>query len=564
MKLYSPFAVLSLCAPAILASSMAAQAAEPQLFIKLTPVVEHGQAVALDVTEVYQLDGTLPPLTIAQTLGPLQHIDQRIHSIKVSDAAGAVMLEPTTTDIPDTLGKLPRAWKTNRATKGAVTVSYRADISRETTPGPTWELRSEPRGISAAGNTFLLLPQVTQPYQVKLSWDLTALGQGASAIDSLPFDGVALPQRIAATYYMAGQLHRYPANGDTKGPFRAASTADSNQFTQETLLTWAHDAYVKYSDFFGFPELPPFTVTFRSNPMISKSGTELPDALMVAANNDISLKEMTQILSHEMVHVYLHGLEGASWFQEGLAVMYENRAPYALGLTDSATYLQAVNNTLLTYYSNVRKDMDMQAATAAFWTDARARLQPYFRGALYFIVTDSRIRQASAGKHNLDQLLVDFLAQERAGKAVTAADWVALVRRYIGDAADSDYAAMQNGGFLVPEPEAFGRCFTREQVTMPLFELGFDISSLMQTPRVIHGLDPNSPAAKAGIREGDKVLKSVGLDEQQSKPSSPLTLLVERNGVPTPIAFVPTGKLTKGYQWRLKTDVSGKEAQCRE
>ncbi|QVK22287.1 hypothetical protein KHX94_12785 [Shewanella dokdonensis] len=133
-----------------------------------------------------------------------------------------------------------------------MTVSYRADISRETTPGPTWELRSEPRGISAAGNTFLLLPQVTQPYQVQLSWDLTALGQGASAIDSLPFDGVALPQRIAATYYMAGQLHRYPANGDTKGPFRAASTADSNQFTQETLLTWAHDAYVKYSDFFGF------------------------------------------------------------------------------------------------------------------------------------------------------------------------------------------------------------------------------------------------------------------------------------------------------------------------
>ncbi|KFZ36576.1 hypothetical protein HR45_15715 [Shewanella mangrovi] len=536
-------------------------AEQPSIHLQLTPILQGGQVVAVDVKETIESDKPLPQLVISKTLGPLQHIVERISQLQVSDSQGQLSLHQGIATLPDALGQTPYAWQTNRDTTGIVTVSYRAAVSTETTPGPTWELRTEAKGMSAAGNTFLVLPESQATYKVSAAWDLSALGDDATSINSLPVTREATPARIAATYFMAGDLARLNGSG-VSSPFRAASTAAPNKFATATLLEWAHNAYQKYSDFLGFSELPPFTVLFRSNPMISKSGTELPDALMVAANNDIELSEMQQILSHEMVHVYLHSLEGASWFQEGLAVMYENRAPFALGFTSSDTYLKAVNNTLLTYYSNVRKDMDMQAATAAFWTDARARLQPYYRGAMYFIVTDSRIRKASNGEHNLDQLLVDFLARSREGKSVAAQDWVALVRQYIGADADKDYAAMQSGGFLVPEDDAFGRCFTREKVSMPLFDLGFEISSLMQVPRVIHGLQPNSPAAKAGLKEGDKVLKSVGLDEQQSKPSSPLTLLVERNGKPTSISFVPTGALTEGYQWQKKNGTAG-ETECR-
>ncbi|WP_417760127.1 hypothetical protein [Shewanella sp.] len=533
----------------------------PSIHLTLTPVVEHGKPVAMDVTETITSNKPLPQLVISKTLGPLQHIVERISRLKVSDSQGNVAIHEGNATLADALGQMPFAWKTARDTVGTVTVTYRVAVSHDTTPGPTWELRTEPKGISAAGNTFLVLPESEQTYAVSAAWDISALPKGSTTINSLPVSGEATPARIAATYFMAGDLARFNGTGKS-APFRAASTAEPKKFATASLLEWAHNAYQKYSDFLGFPALPPFTVTFRSNPMISKSGTELPDALMVAANNDIEFSDMTQILSHEMVHVYLHDLEGASWFQEGLAVMYENRAPFALGLIDADTYLKSVNNTLLTYYSNARKNMEMQAATAAFWTDARARLQPYYRGALYFIVTDSRIRMASGGAHNLDQLLVDFLARSREGKSVSAKDWLELVRQYIGADADKDYAAMQSGGLLVPEDGAFGRCFTREKVSMPLFDLGFDISSLMQIPRVIQGLNPHSPAAKAGLKEGDKVLKSVGLDEQQSKPSSPLTLLVERNGKPTSISFVPTGALTEGYQWQKKNGSAG-ETECR-
>ena len=548
----------------LVCSAMAsfAHADNAQLDIQLTPVVKDGLAVAIDVTEHIRLDTPLPSLVIAEKLGPLVNIDQRLVNIQLSDQQGPLTLSTAQAAFPDALGTTPRAWRTDRPTVGEVVLRYRAKVSHDTIAGPTWEVRSEARGISAAGYTFLLLPEDQQTYKVSLSWDLSALANNATAIDSLPTDGQVTMHRLGATYFMAGDLHRLPADPKASGPFRAASTADTTQFSQASLLSWAHQAYVKYSDFFGFAQQPPFTVLFRDNPIIDQSGTELPDALMVAAAKDTPFSHMREILSHEMVHVFLHGPEDASWFQEGLAVMYENRALYALGLIDDDEYLSAVNNTVQTYYANVKKFISMDAAQAAFWTDARARLQPYYRGGMYFITTDSRLRKTSQGKVTLDQLLREFLQAYRDGKSVTGEDWLALVRSHLGEAADRDYHALQEGGLLVPEDEAFGRCFTRQTVQVPVFELGFDISSLMQRPRVITGLVPDSPAAKAGLREGDRVSTSTGLDAQQAKHGEPLTLVAERDGKQVPISFIPQGPLTESYQW-VKTTNSLGDSTCR-
>lgn len=533
----------------------------PTLSVQLTPVIEQGITVALDVTETIVSEQPLPPLVIAKTLGPLQHIDERISALSANDTLGELKLLASSATRVDALGQLPRAWKTNRPSEGAVTLRYRVAVSTETTPGPTWELRVDARGISAAGNSFLLLPESDNAYQVSVNWQLDGLIANATALNSLPTDGIATPARIAASYFMAGDLSRLNGAGKTV-QFRAASTLAPQKFSNTELLSWSHSSYQQFSDFFGFPELPPFTVMFRSNPLISKSGTELPDALMVAANNQIELANLHEILSHEMVHVFLHGLADASWFQEGLAVVYENRAPFALGLLDGDNYLDAVNTTLRTYYSNVKKTMPMVDATAAFWTDARARLQPYYRGALYFIVTDSRLRQIKKQQVTLDDLLRTFLEWHRQGKSVEVADWLTLVKSYLGDIAQQDFDALQNGGLLLPENDAFGTCYERKSLELPTFELGFDISSLMKKPLVIHGLDLQSPAATAGLREGDIITQSIGLDEQQSRLGEPMTLMVERAGKVQPISFIPTGKLTTGYQWVTKAETQGAQV-CR-
>jgi predicted metalloprotease with PDZ domain len=85
---------------------------------------------------------------------------------------------------------------------------------------------------------------------------------------------------------------------------------------------------------------------------------------------------------------------------------------------------------------------------------------------------------------------------------------------------------------------------------MPVFELGFAIISLMKQPRVISGLDAQSPAAQAGLREGDKVIASTPLDTAQETPDQEMSVTIERDGKPVEIRFKPKGKqIVDGYQW---------------
>ncbi|MFT4179157.1 MAG: hypothetical protein QM612_06805 [Thermomonas sp.] len=537
----------------------------PVLRLRLTPLAgtpAPGMQVRMSITP-----GTrgVRALGLPVSLGPLQGIADRVSDVRLRDAAGALAWRIEDGAADGMLGSRTRRWLPARATRGEVVLDYRVAVSTESVPGPIWELRSEPRGISGAGRTFLLLPDDPRAYRIVVEWDLSAYPQGAQALDSLPAAArnggqPVLLDALRNAYLMAGDLHALPARLATaSGPFRAASTADTPGYSQDDLLAWSQQAYRKLSGFFGEAELPPFTTLFRTNPLTAMSGTAMPGALMSTMAPDLPRDELEQLLVHEMVHVFLDGLEEQSWFQEGLAVAYEVRAPYRLGLFSRQRYIDGINDTLRTYYSNVRKDMPMAQAEAAFWTDARARMQPYSRGGVYFLLVNARLQAASGGRRSLDDAIRAFLARRRAGQAVDVAAWLAMLERDIGPQAHADYAALRDGGLLVLPEDAFGPCFRREQVAMPLFELGFDIASLMQVPRVIRGLVADSPAARAGLRNGDAVTRSVGLDAQQSRPGDAIVLHVEREGRRFEVSFVPAGAPFPGYQWVL-ADAPGNAA----
>jgi predicted metalloprotease with PDZ domain len=450
-----------------------------------------------------------------------------------------------------------RIWSPARASEGPVTVHYRAKVSQEMMAGPSWELRAEPRGFSMAGNTVLLLPDDATPYRVKLNWDLSALPAGARTLDSLPADSETAPvtaDTLRETYYMAGNLFMSPLGH----AFRAASTADT-PYDQMELLNWSAKAYDKMYAFFGPPQRPTFTVMFRGSKISRISGTELPGALQATMMADTPIDKVELLASHEMVHVFMGGLDPQSWFEEGLAVFYQNRAPFMTGLIDEDAYIADVNETARTYYRNVRFDMPMKEAEQSFWTDARARLQPYVRGGLYFSLVNAKLKAATHGKRNLDSVMREFIADRNAGKSVTVADWLKLIARDLGPAAEADYQAMMDGKKLFLPADAFGPCFKQAKERVPVFELGFDTISLMKSPRIIQHLDPNSPAAKAGLKEGDKVVWSTSQDTAQEEYRHDMVLKVEREGKTVEIRFLPHGALTDGYQWKRVA----KGTQCR-
>ncbi|MDC8831900.1 hypothetical protein [Alteromonas gilva] len=525
-------------------------AQSPALQITMTPLFSDGQLTAVSIEQHYSgLQGKQPLWSVSQTVGPLQNIAARIHGLSLRDSQGNVpLLDTQQTPVVLEVSN-PQSWQTGRAINGEVTLRYTADVSEDTNTGPTWELRSQATGVSGAGIAFLVLPDLDTDLKVTSNWVLSAFPYPASQIDSLPAAPAISLNRVLMSYFMAGNLATTPASA---APFYAASLQSFNAISNTELLNWSAASYKQLNRLFNTAGQQPFTVLFRDNPLIMQSGTALPDALMVAAKAENTQSKLKQILMHEMVHVFLHGLADESWFQEGLAIYYQDRAAFLLGMLTVTEYAERMNNTLLKYYSNVQKHMTMSDATAAFWTDARARLQPYNRGAMYFMITDGRIRTATNGKRNLDHVLNQFLTMHRRGESVTKDDWLTLLQSIIGEQAYADYNAMQQGDMLIPDNNALGECFALTKTTTPVFELGFDIASLMQSPRIIRGLKAGSPAAKAGLKEHDVVLNTLSLDARQATPQAPIQLVVQRGNAEQTISFVPAGPQTTSYAWQVR------------
>jgi hypothetical protein len=114
---------------------------------------------------------------------------------------------------------------------------------------------------------------------------------------------------------------------------------------------------------------------------------------------------------------------------------------------------------------------------------------------------------------------------------------------------------MLAGGLMLPESDDYGPCFRRTTKKIRRFELGFDPKSLIGTPHLIHGLIPDSEAAKAGLREGDTVNYSVALDAVQAEVQRTLTLQVTRDGKTFPITYLPRGEAVDAYQWERIPDI---------
>jgi hypothetical protein len=130
------------------------------------------------------------------------------------------------------------------------------------------------------------------------------------------------------------------------------------------------------------------------------------------------------------------------------------------------------------------------------------------------------------------------------GQPITEAIWLDLLRKEIGDG-PAVHRAMLAGDLILAGSGDYGPCFRRIIKKIRRFELGFDPKSLIATPHIIHGLMPDSEAAKAGLREGDTVNCGVALGEVNRT----LTLQVSRDGKTFPLIFLPRGEAVDAYQW---------------
>lgn len=450
-----------------------------------------------------------------------------------------------------------RRWSVDTGS-GPLTVSYTLSIDpdREELALPQYELRTGPSGFSGAGLAFLVLPEDERPRDVRVRWDLSALAEGAVGVSSLGVGEARSAEAmqsadLASSYFMAGEPGLFRDAG-----FFAAWQGDF-AFEGRELMGWAAELHHFYGDFFD--QAPDsFGMFGRTNSLNPGSGIGLTDSFAFTFDESSSQDDLKGLLAHEMLHAWVRSLGSpedaasglaSSWFGEGLAVHYQRLLPWRAGLIDDAAFLRDLNDTAARYYTNALIATPNAEIPAGFWRDTRIRVLPYDRGSLYFAKLDADIRAASGGARSLDDIVRAMLAERRAGRPMDAALWERLLRAELGEAGIAEFRAMLGGAVVVPPADAFGPCFTRVQKPLRRFDLGFDPDVLVSAERVVRGLKPGSSAAKAGLRNGDRILNRFPQDAMQADQQATLTLDIERNGAARALTYLPRGESVPAYQW---------------
>jgi hypothetical protein len=511
-----------------------------------------------------------PFLRLALVSANVDSIANTLEGLRASDAKGPLTL--STRDDAGTGPEVYRQWVADRAIEGQVTIQYRAPITNRLNArgaAPPFELRTEDGGFSGDGGIFLVLPESANLYRIKLAWNFSAVGPDAVGESSLgPGDVTfAAPARadvLANTYFMGGNIHHYP---DVLAAHGFLSVWQGTPpFDTRALMAWTQTLYDYYTKFFRQTDAPPYAVFLRRNLVNAGGGVEVGRSFVGTFDKNTDPKDLKLTLAHEMVHTFVGTLGGSksldsSWYSEGLAVYYQRLLPLRAGAISPADFLTDLNSTAGRYYTDLLNDTPNDQIAARFWADTRIRVLPYDRGSLYFAQLNAEIRNASGGKRSLDQLVQTMIDRKAQGLPSDQGEWVSLVEADLGAAGKQQFEDMLAGKLIVPAPDAFGPCYTRTTATLRRYELGFDSAVLAEPSRIVRGLVPGSAAERAGLRNGDRIVKPVPQDAIQSDQHATLTLLVERDGKEFAVTYLPRGEAVRVYQWRRVAGVP--DAECR-
>jgi predicted metalloprotease with PDZ domain len=539
--------------------------------IALRPAAPDSNGVisSVTVTETLNVDSIAAGaafLRMPQVLSNVQTVADSLSSLEVVNAGKT--LKVTARDDPAGSDPVYRRWVADRPVKGPVIVSYTAPITNEPNrrgAAPPFELRSEDGGFSAVSGAFLIVPEGEARYDVQIRWDFSALPPGAMGVSTFGVGGARSSKALTtaeleAIYLMGGAIHSFPATYDKPGFFSAWQ--GRLPFDGAVAMGWTKRLYDSYLTFFSAPQDKPYSVFLRRNLINAGGGVEVGDSFVATFDATTQLQDLKLTLAHEMVHTFVGSLDAGheslslSWFSEGLAVYYERVLPYRAGLITADDFLRDLNTTAARYYTDALNNTPNSEIDKRFWADTRVRVLPYDRGGLYFAALDEKVRRHSKRRRSLDDLVRSMLDRRRSGKPMDEAAWIETISTELGPEGVADFNAMLAGTLVVPPSDSFGHCFVRTSAPLRRYDLGFTSDVLIEPARVVRGLEPGSAAARAGLQDGDSIVKPVPQDRIQSDQTALLQLSIQRDGKPLEISYLPRSETVEAYQWRRAEDCS--------
>lgn len=272
----------------------------------------------------------------------------------------------------------------------------------------------------------------------------------------------------------------------------------------------------------GRPFLVPLAPLGGTGPRLSYTGTARGDAFSIASTPGFPLAEASRFLAHEYMHTWI-GAEiggfpegesaGVAWLTEGWTDYYAGRALLRAGLWTPADFIADLNRVLARNAGSPARALPNAAIVERYWTDSDVQQLPYDRGHLLALLLDHRIRLATGGRVDMDDVMLAQRAlarrNARAGTRLDAAAlFPAALREATGIGVAEELARhVERGEPVLLPADLFGTCASVRTTTQPEFHRGFDLRATEAAGNAVTGLDPASPAYAAGMRNGMRLLR---------------------------------------------------------
>jgi predicted metalloprotease with PDZ domain len=224
-------------------------------------------------------------------------------------------------------------------------------------------------------------------------------------------------------------------------------------------------------------------------------------------------------------------------------------------------YVAVVDKHLRNYELGEGRDCSLQEFIQRHSADYSDLDQlDYRRGAVLATWLDSTIRSENDNRSSLDSLMFDLVAQNAAyqrrhhGRPMKL-DSKRIFRatsKYIHHASRKEFQhyAEQGGSIRIPET-ALGPCVQSYAEENREFDLGFDHKSTERKDKKVFGVEPDSEAFKAGLREGQIL---AGWSIYNDDPSKPVKLTIKDDDGKRVLTYYPRGPKISLQQFRLDTE----------
>lgn len=257
----------------------------------------------------------------------------------------------------------------------------------------------------------------------------------------------------------------------------------------------------------------------------SIGGSGLADAFVLSVARNAQLPELRHLLAHEYFHSWNPARLGGpiteetdmtgKWFGEGFTELYAFRMMLRSGIGGLEDFVASWNEILLAYATSPVRNAPAARVAAEYWSNGDISKLPYRRGQLLAALWERNLREVTRGARTLDDVLRAMAARAAAtadqSTLPPAAALFPLIYAELGgpSIADDVERYLTRGETIELPADTFGPCLRVVKRTQPTFERGWDPEATSTNDNHLTGLRVGSPAYRAGLREGMKIIERV-------------------------------------------------------